>query len=399
MLRLLFTATLLFLLSRAPATQSLYTFDPSLSVTEVTGPPSGPCLYPDGPVNSAFFAVPGACPSPLAFAAPLGDVAVDPVTDTIYVTDGTVVAEYSRFGAYLGAGLPPIPGLTGLAVGGGFLWITDGFVYGAVPLAPIACPAGALAFAVGPFPVPIAAGFFGGPIGDIDFEATSGSLTGVDGFGTVVSFMPAPFPVFGPYGSYTVAPIGCLAPVLTGIAFDRAMPGSGIVYVTDGAAIARMLPGAIAAPPTFYAPLPCVPAPTFAPIVGLAFAGRQVTYGVGADTGGFPPPSIGSLGQSYIGSPAYGVTLTGSVPGGLAFLRYSGAPSCPATPVLGLPIYPSFPLSPAATVTVGAGGTAAFSTAIPPIFPAGLSVHLQWIVLTGASIQVTPGAELTLIAP
>ena len=90
------------------------------------------------------------------------------------------------------------------------------------------------------------------------------------------------------------------------------MPGAGIFYVTDGISVARMVPGGALAAPSFYSPISCFP--LLAPSAGLAFAGRQITYGLGADSSGaFAPPVIGSVGQSYTGNPAYGITLDGTI--------------------------------------------------------------------------------------
>lgn len=397
MLRLAILSCVLIASTRATPAQSLYAYDPSLTVTELSGPPAPPCLYPAGPVNSAFPTPGMICPAVGPFVPPFGDVAVDVLADNVYVSDGVVIAAYSRFGAHLGTALPPLPGITGMAVAApGLLWITDGLLYGAVPLG-LGCPAGVLPFVVGPFPVPIGP-IFAGPIGDLDFDAATGSLLACDAFGLVGSFFPGALGV-GPYGVFPVAPGPCgLAPGLMGIAFDKALPGTGTFYVTDGAMVARLLPGGVPAPPTFYSPVPCFPVPTAAPVVGLAFAGRQISFGVGADNAGLPAPVIGSLGQSYAGNPGYTITLAGSVLGGTAFLRYSFGAACPPIGVLGVPVYLLAPRFAAATLPVGPLGTAAFAAPIPA-GPFGMSVYLQWIVLTGVSLQVTSGAELSVVLP
>jgi hypothetical protein len=397
--------------ARVTQAQSLYAFDPTLTVTELTGPPAPPCGDPLGPVNSAFLALPGACPGAFAFAPPLGDIAVDPVTDTIYVTSGGIIVEYSRAGANLGFVIPPVAGLTGLAIGApGMLWITDGFMYGAIPTAPFGCPGGLVPFVVGPFPVPIGP-IFAGPIGDLDFEGATGSLIACDAAGTIGSFFPGPLSPVGPYGFFVLPAAGCLGPGLMGIAFDKTLPGTGTFFATDGAMILRALPGGFPAPPTFAFPFPCFPAATFGPVVGLAFAGRQIPYGAGADSIGLPVPSIGSVGQSYVGNPAFIVTLTGSLPTSKAILRMSFAPACPRTPLLGLPnllgsaLFGASGLSGAATVpfftktVVGPGGTATYATPIPPTIAPGTSVYLQWLVKTPFSLQVTGGGALTTMLP
>jgi hypothetical protein len=319
----------------------------------------------------------------------------------VYVTDGAVISAFSIAGVHLGSAMPPIPGLTGMAADGpgGLLWITDGLLYGAVPLG-LGCPIGPLPFAVGPFPVPIGP-IFGGPIGDLDWEGATGSLIACDAVGVVGSFLPGPLPAIGPYGVWVPPPLPCpLAAPLLGIAFDKTLPGSGTVFLTDGALIQRFLPGGAMAPPTFYFPLPCIPIPAALPIAGLAFAGRQITYGMGADNSGLPAPVIGAVGQSYIGTPAYTITLAGSVPGGIATLKYSLGAACPAPIIVGVPSYLTAPRFTGTILPVGAGGGAALTVAIPPgSIPPGVSIFLQWIVLTGASVQVTSGAEFTTMLP
>ncbi|MSR60819.1 MAG: hypothetical protein EXS08_00035 [Planctomycetes bacterium] len=387
------------LLAPASAAQTLYTFDGALTVTELSGPPVGPCAYPNGPVNSIFPAVGVLCPGPAPFLPPLGDIAVNVATDTIYVTNGAVISSYTRFGVHLGTAIPPVPGLTGMAVGAGVLWITTGVLYGAVPLG-AGCPLIPLPFVIGPFPVPIGP-IFAGPIGDLDFEAASGSLIACDAAGLVGSFMPGPVPVLGPYGVWPTAPAGCVGPAGVGIAFDKALPGTGTVFVCDGVLISRQVPGGLPAPPTFYFPAPgaCIPIPGALPKAGLAYAGRQITYGFGLDNSGLPAPLIDAVGQSFLGNGAYAITLTGSVPGSTAFLRYSFLPACPTPFVLGVPLYLGVPRFPLATVIVGAGGTALVPAPIPAVAPIPLSVYLQWIVLTGGSIQVTSGGEFSTVFP
>ncbi len=388
--------------------QTLYVVSPVPAVTEISGPPAPPCGYPAGPVTAFFPALGGLCPGLAPFAAPLGDVASDPITDTVYATDGALLAAYTPAGVPLGFAVPPIPGLTGLGMGlGGLLWITDGLVYGAVPVAGIGCPGLALPFVLGPFPVPIGP-IFAGPIADLDFEGATGSLLACDGFGIVGSFFPGPLPAPGPYGFFPMPPAPCpLAPGLIGIAFDKTLPGSGTFFVSDGVLIRRALPGGGVAPATFYFPFPCIPIPAPLPIAGLAFAGRQIPYGVGADSLGFPAPIIGSVGQSYVGNPAFSVTLAGSIPTSRAILRSGFAPACPATRFRGVPNFlagrpffgPSGPTFLTTRVLVGAGGGAVYTTAIPPAIPPGVTYYMQWMALTPVSFQVTAGAALTTMLP
>jgi hypothetical protein len=51
------------------------------------------------------------------------------------------------------------------------------------------------------------------------------------------------------------------------------------------------------------------------------------------------------------------------------------------------------------TAMVGAGGGAAYMTAIPPTLPPGLTYFLQWRIQTPGSFQVTAGGAFTTIMP
>jgi hypothetical protein len=82
-----------------------------------------------------------------------------------------------------------------------------------------------------------------------------------------------------------------------------------------------------------------LPAAAALPVVGLAYAGRQITYGAGLDNAALPAPTIDAIGESYLGNATYAITLAGSVPGGTAFLRYSFGPACPPPFVFGIPVY------------------------------------------------------------
>lgn len=409
-MRTLFIAAALSacLLASASRAQSLYVFDPALAVTEVT-PAGPPCAY-TGPINSFFPIGPPPCPAPVfgPFVPPAGDVAIDPITDVVYATNGALIVAHTAAGVPLGWCIPPVPGVTGLAVmAPGFLWLTDGFVYGAIPLGAVACPGGPVLFAIGPFPVPIGP-IFAAPIADLDWEGASGSLIACDGAGIVGSFLPGPAPAPGPYGAFPMPPFPCpLGPGLVGIAFDKTAPLTGTFFVTDGALIQRALPGGVPAPPTFYFPLPCIPIPAALPIAGLAFAGRAIPYAAGADSIALPPPVAGSIGQSYTGSPAFTLTLAGSIPGSSAVLRMARAAACPPTTLRGLPNHLGFgaPTSPtgpsflSTRVLVGPGGGAAYTTPIPPTILPGSSYFVQWLVKTPVSIQTTGGTELTIIVP
>jgi hypothetical protein len=395
-------ALVLALVAGAAGAQSLYTFSPG-GVVEFTGPPAGPCVYPNGPVIGAFPPIAVPCFAPGPPVAPFGDVAVDPTTDTIYVTDGPVIGVYTSAGAHLGSVPPiaPFAPLSGMGIdgGGGILWITDGFLYGGIALPFLLCGAPP-PVAIGPFPVPIGP-FFAGPIGDIDWDPGTGSLFACDAAGLVGNFFPGPASPPGPFGIFPVAPGPCppLAPPLYGIAVDRTLPGTGTIYVTDGLTISYLVAPGVPAPLTFYTTAFCYPTPAPPPLSGLAFAGRQITYGAGANNLGGPVPTIGSVGQTWVGNPAYTMTLAGALPGAIAHLKYSPMPLCPPPIIVGLPLYLMPPLATAVIVPVGLAGTASFTAPIPPAFPIGLNVYLEWVVLMFPGVAVTSGAELTLIAP
>ncbi len=395
-------ALALMLAAGAIRAQSLYTYSPG-GVIEFTGPPAGPCLYPNGPPVSIFPPVIGPCFAPGPPVPGLGDVAVDPTTDTVYITDGPVIGVYTSAGVHLGS-VPPIPPfapLTGLGLdgAGGMLWITDGFMYAGIAVPILLCGPPPL-IAVGPFPVPIGP-FFGGPIGDIDWDPGTLSLFACDAVGLVGNFFPGPVSPPGPFGVFPVAPGPCppLAGPLVGLAIDRTMPGAGVFYVTDGLTISYLVAPGVPAPPTFYTTAFCYPSPVPPPLSGLAFAGRQITFGTGANNAGGAVPTIGSVGQSWAGNPAYSVTIAGATPGGFAYLKYSAGSLCPPTPVVGVPLYLAAPRFTAAVLVVGVGGTATFTAPIGAAIPVGLSLDLQWIVVAPGEVAVTSGAELTVIAP
>ena len=392
------TALLLWSVSTVEA-QSLYTYDVAATAIEHTGPPGGPCAYPNGPIVSGFPAIAGPCVAPGPALPPLGDVTVDVTTNLVYVSDGPLIGVYTTAGVHLGSHPSPLAPITGMGVDGvaGLLWITDGIMYGALPLPLPLC--GPIApFAVGPFPAPIGA-FFAAPLGGLDWDPITGTLWGCDFAGLVGNFFPGPASPPGPFGLFPVPPLPCpLVPPLLGIAVDRAGP-AGLIYVTDGVTVSHMLPGGAPAPPTFYTPVPCYPVPAPPPVAGLAFTGHQITYGVGGNNLAGPIPVIGSIGNSYPGNPAYGVTLSGATPGSVAYLKFSMGSSCPPLPVLGVPVYIAVPRFTATVMVVGGGGTAAFASPIPAAFPVGLPVHLQWAVLSFPGLAVTSGARLTLVAP
>ena len=90
----------LLALSLPGQAQTLYGLDGAGSLAvEIAGPPGGACAYPNGPLVSAFptFA-PYACPTPMTGGPPpaiLGDITVNRLTNTIWVTDGVLFTQYT----------------------------------------------------------------------------------------------------------------------------------------------------------------------------------------------------------------------------------------------------------------------------------------------------------------
>jgi len=390
------------------AAQSLYLMDGAaggLSVTEITGPPAGPCAYPNGPVVSGFpYAIAGVCPTPGPALGPfLGDVAVDKVLDEVYVTDGVAIARYSAAGALLsGFGVPAVLGmgpLTGLGFdsAGGILWITDGvMIAGLLPTVPGACGAPGIAFPA--FPAPAAAA----PVTDVSWDPSTGFLFTCDAAGFIAAVVPGGGLAIAPYpaGGAGFCPLG----PLTGIAVNTASVGAlaaPTLYVTDGLLVSHEVVGGGPAPASFYTPVPCFPNPTpFSQ--GLAFAARPITYGKGGDPTGLVPPSIGALGQSILPNPGFAVTLTGAVPASSAFLVVGTGAACPplglgGNPWLVIPFIAT--LGPIPTGAIGAVTLPAPLPA-PGALPPGFGLFMQWVVSKSTGgFQVSEGLELTTALP
>src|SRR5262245_56513228 len=251
-------------------------------ITEFTGPPAGPCAYPNGPVISAFpTLVPFPCPVVGPFAPPpgiLGDVTVDKEADLVYATDGLVVTAYTPAGAPVKSFVVPFLGpLTSLGfdTAAGLLWLSDGALIAAVFPPPPGC-GGPLGVGVPPFPTPTPA-----PVTDIDWDPITGTLWACSAAGTISQVL-----VGGGLGAAGTVPVllgPCpLAPVLQGIAVDVATGPIVIagpkLYVTDGAMVYYLFPPGPPAPPTFYTTAPCFPVPG-PPINGLAYSSHGITYG------------------------------------------------------------------------------------------------------------------------
>jgi hypothetical protein len=393
--------------------QSLYGYEGAGSlVMEHTGPPGGACGYPFGPMFSVFPTMaPFGCPLPVPPGPPpmniFGDIGVDKINDTVWVTDGVAIGEFTASGAGIGTPLtgfnPILQGglpLTGLGMdsAAGWLWLTDGFLCWAItpPAAP-GCP-GVEVIIIPPFMLPLQPG---AQATDVEWDPVTGTLWVCDTIGFVTNVTIAGG--MGPFGFFPAGGACGLMPPLQGIALDSvasSVLGIPTYYVTDGFGISYETVGGAPAPATFYTPMPCFG--TLGPLVGLAFSARALPYGTGVDNSGLPAPNIGSTGQGLSPNPAFTVNLSGSVPGSTAilYLSWSGF-YCPAVTVMGLPVLISLATPPKmmGVALVGAAGTASLPIPIPPGFPPGSTFHLQWLVVTPTSLQVSEGLALPIDLP
>jgi hypothetical protein len=403
LLRSVLPATAVAALAASATAQTLYTWDPTTGVVSEYhgGPDPGTCGYPTGPGLSSFPVPSGSlCPEPLpigVFAPTPGGVAYDSATDTVLVSDGSVVARYTTAGGFLGSVLSPLPVFgMGMDSLGGLLWCTDGgaLAYALTPPPAGACGAVAV-IAVPPFAIPGP-----GPFLDIDWEPVTGSLFACSFLGIISNFLPGG--ATGPFGMYPVLPGGCfVVPLILGLAVhDGAPPGT--LLVSNGFATSVILPGGAPAPPTFTFPFPCAPNP--APTRDLAFAAHGVPYGLGVDPDGLAAPVATTVGASTTPSSLFAHTLASAVPGGIASLVLSTGFACPAFPVLGVPAFisPFGPTPVLATVPVGPLGTAFLPTPIPPGVALGVPLFDQWFVLKplGPSpLQISNAVTFTTSSP
>jgi hypothetical protein len=357
-----------------------------------------PCLEPVlGTLPSGFTTTGGGpCPALGAILPFEGDVAIDPTTDVVYATDGRLVAAFTAGGLHLSTFASPLQDLTGLGVDGAGkrLWLTDGLFYGAIALPPPVC-ANPVPLVAGPFAAPVGT-TFAQPLSDLDWDAASGALVACDLDGRVGSFFPGSMGP-GPYAPFQPrAPCPVLGARLFGIAVDRATPGTGIVFVTDGERLARVRAPGLPAPPTLYGTDGCGFA-SFPPgSVGLGFAGRQVALGAAV-----PAPRIGATSQSYLGNPAYTVTLGAAEPGAVAWLGVALTGRCPFPLLLGeVPVYLGTPRTLVAVRAVDGQGRASFTTPIPASVAPNTTVFWQWLVLgPDRGLESTPVGALTTIVP
>ena len=393
------------------SSQSLYTIHgvalPTSRIVEHTGPPGGPCAYPNGPILASFNSnQPFPCPT-VGFIAPppaalLGDVAHDHAKDLLWATDGTTITAYTAAGvATISMPLPPIPflgPLTGLGYDSqaGLLWMTDGaFALAVLPPPPPGCVPPPIV--VPPFPLPI-----NGFATDIEWDPSSNTLFVCDTLGFVTNVMVGGAP--GPWGTFPVVGM-CGPPVLpplTGLAVDTTTPsffGMPLtLVVTDGFSINRVfVPGGMGAP-TFYTPVPCYPVPTGLPVNGLAFALHGITFGKGCSTTGVVPPRMASTGNSSTPG-AMTLQLTGGPANGSAWLCVDLLAQCPPFVFKGCPLY-VFPTWLFGPFPIPATGSITLPVVLPPALPTSQGVFLQWVckpLLGGWSFS--EGLALTIGLP
>ena len=382
----------------------------STTAENVSGPPVGPCSYPTGPLLGGFNYTGGAiCPTPGTFGASTlatGDIAVVKQTDTVYITDGNLIAGYTRTGTHLTSFPNPMPNpLTGLGSGGpatgffgGVLWLTDGNQAMAISAPTAGCP-GAFGVVVPPFPV-----LFPGQATDIDFDPLSGTLFLSNANGLVTNELIGGGA--GPFGAFAPAACTIATPFLDGIAVDTSACKALYVHAPTGS----FIPGSISridftgapAAPTFYAPQSCFPYPGSSPIGGLAFDATPVPYAKSCRPGGVAGPTFTATHQAVSPNPAFGLRMTGATPGSQAFLVIGAGALCPPAVLSGGCGLAVAPITVVGPLPVPITGTIDLPAAIPAGISCPPAVYLQWanaLPLGGGAFEVSNALETTISLP
>jgi hypothetical protein len=406
---------LLCFAAAAPA-QTLYTVDATTGVVdEITGPP-GAFGYPNGPLVSSFVMNPAyPCPVPGPFTpAARGGIANDPILDHVFVTDGSVVAEYSMPGYPVNGWLStaPIGGpITGLAFdpASGVLYVAgSALIAGIAPSAPGSCAPGAV---VEPPWMP----GVGQPISGLTWDPVTASLWAIDVAGDVWSipvggaatfaWSAIPDPVCGMLGA---------AGPPTSISYDATTPNAATplpaFFISDGAVIVHTQLGGAPAASSFAMTTPCLtPVAGTGMLGGVVSTGHGVRFGTGSDPAGLAPPEMLVVGQFVSGAAKGGsvsIYMVGAdqTPSFAALFAAIGPPIGPApgAPLTGLggntillPLANPL-LDPIGPLPVLGGGIGA-SAALPPGVPAGTQVFLQWFVLKGSGgYQASDGLAFTV---
>ncbi len=422
-------------LSGPAEAQTLYGLDAACGLWEFTSAPGGACPAPNPVRSMCSYCQPSPCggpiPGPVPAGSLLGDVAVNCLRDTVFVTDGFVIAEYvgdtpcstpppctmlQSFFVPTVLGMGPLTGMgmdeLGTLTGGvPTLWITDGLFIAAI--APPAVPCGAAAVLCGPLPVATPPG---APLTDLTWDPNPnvagflGSLWACDAAGLIYNFVIpipcAPGVILTP--AITFPPVSCgLTAPLTGIAYDLATPGLraqvGHLYVTDGTTVEYIDTTGAPATPQFYTPTLCSPTSAF--MHGLAYASHGINYGFPRNTAG-----IGSYGQSCSPGPTFGMEWLNEPAGTtlvvlLCNFQFPGPGlACPPISAAGTLLWVD-PFRPSAqTIFLPPfGGTCTpVPAAIPAGFaiPPGLKVYCQFIFRNGGiTLDATEGLEFTITAP
>jgi hypothetical protein len=360
----------------------------------------------------------------------LGDVAVDSVGDTVFLTDGIIIGQYvgdaacgvpppctpiQTFVVPVAYGLAPLTGMgmdeLGTYTGGvPTLWVTDGLFVAALGV-PAGC--GVPPLLCGPFFVPTAAG---APLTDLTWDpnpntaGTVGSLWACDAAGFVHNIpIPVPCPPPGttvPIAFSFVPPSCGLGTPLTGIAYDLATPGvrsaRGNLYVTDGFTVEYVDVGGAPATPQFYTPLLCNPAP--APLNGLAYASHGINYG-------FPRviTTIGSFGQSTAPSATFGLEWRNEPAGTTLVALIVNLQSAVGTgyacpPLTGVGtlfwVNPARPTTLTILLPPSSSACASIPAPLPAGLPVGLKIYCQFLFRSGSvTLDATEGLAITITAP
>jgi len=393
-------------------------------IWEFTTTPGGPCGFPN---TARDFCTPGtACPgitppSPTAGSL-LGDIATDRINDTIWVTDGRTLHEYSgdltcvtptlSCTPLVSIALPSFIGnVTGMGIdsrggtvtplGTPAIWVTDGalvaaFVSNGNCLAPT--------LVSGPFPHGIGGA---GIMTDISWDPFTGTLWLPDTLGGVHNMFiggGAASPSF----LATPGTCGSLVAPLVGLAVDTAWPASGgpppgtpKMYVTDGLTVDYVTDTGAPAAGTFYTPVNCTP--TNGLLNGLALTGHGVTFGQPRINA-----RIGSFGQSSSPGPSFGLELHNAPAGHFVWLVYNFSfpgPGffCPSVGGAGTQLWvdPGFPggVNFFGNVT---GPCVSYPLPLPNGLPNGLTIFVQFIttpVPSPRASDATEGLAFTIHRP
>lgn len=385
--------------------QRLVGYDAGGLVHEFPSPPGGPCFAPTDPVITfPTGGTLGGCLLPGAAPPGFGDIGVDTLNDTYWVTDGAALGEYSRFGVPLSAYNGPwgaLGSITGLGVdtAGGLLWATDGTFCQSFFL-----PAtGSGCFAtLTPSAVPFLCTLSGALVTDVEWDPNFGVLWFAESCGTfgLTTAGALSFPLFPMFG--------CGLPLgpLEGIAVDTAGVVTGsptpLIYATDRASIAYDSQSCCPAPPTakIYPSATCFLTP--GPLQGLAYTARPNHYGNATVCIPGSVPVMNTRGQSVIGNTNFAFELTGTVPNAAPFLLYSFAPLCPGFTFTWIPgcaltlwLIPKPPIAMPVTDAFGA------STLPAPLNNTllGACIYTQIFVFSNPNADLTDAMEVIVTLP